>query len=192
MKKIIISLGIFIVLVMGIYSFTNKTIACGWITSCNDQAVGGSVSVQDIQKRLETAVPVPQLDNSLERTNISNRLTLFSNPTKVSYIYLTSYGKVMAFYTVKGKITSGNKRMTPQSVTVDDCGGIMGVGINTSCTSGIGSVEQPELDGTYGTSNPYIYFWTTDGAYVQWNGEYMLSDQPLKLTTTPELIREIK
>ncbi len=167
-----------------------KAEAC-WFCNDNASAVGSSVSVQDIQKKLENAVPIPQLENSLERTNISNRLKLYSDPAKISYIYLTSYGKVMAFYTVKGKVTSGAKRMTPQTLAVDGCGGIAGVGIDNQCT-GSYQVEQPELDGTYGASNPYIYFWTTENAYVQWNGEYMLSDQPLKLTTTPELVRDIK
>ena len=37
-----------------------------------------------------------------------------------------------------------------------------------------------------------IFFFTTEGAYVEWKGDYMMSDQPLKLTTTPELVREIK
>ena len=37
-----------------------------------------------------------------------------------------------------------------------------------------------------------IFFFTTEGAYVEWVGDYMMSDQPLKLTTQPELVREIK
>lgn len=167
----------------------NKAEAC-WFCSSNDGS--SAQAVTDNQKKLEVAVPLPQLENSLERTNISKRLTTFSDPAKVSYIYLTSYGKVMAFYTVKGKITSGSKRLTAQSVTVDGNGEVASVGGNVYDSTGSFTVEQPELDGTYGSSAPYIYFWTTDGVYVQWNGEYMLADQPLKLTTQPELVREIK
>lgn len=36
------------------------------------------------------------------------------------------------------------------------------------------------------------YIFTTEGAYVEWKGDYMMSDQPLKLTTQPELVRQIK
>lgn len=53
-------------------------------------------------------------------------------------------------------------------------------------------VEAPDIDGTYGENVSGIFFFTTDGAYVEWNGEYMMSDQPLQLTDKPALIREIK
>ncbi len=140
--------------------------------------------VQANQQKLATAVPLPNLSNSLERTNISKRLQMFDNPNKVSYIYLVSFGKVMAFYTIKGKVTSGGKRLTSPQQQVDssDCG-------SGNCEL---VMEQPELDGTYGNSAPYIFFWTTDNVYVQWSGEYMEVDQPLQLTTTPELVRTVK
>ena len=32
----------------------------------------------------------------------------------------------------------------------------------------------------------------TDGTYVEWNKGYLLADKPLKLSTPPELVREIK
>lgn len=155
--------------------------ACGSATSLqkNEQE-----SVSSNQRNMEKAVSLPKLQGSLERANIKKRLELFSDENKVSYIYLVSFGKVMSFYTVKGKITSGQKRLTSTQriVSAPDCG-------SGNCNL---IVESPELDGTYGQSSPYIFFWTTDGVYVQWNGEYMLADQPLKLTTQPELIREIK
>lgn len=139
-------------------------------------------SVAENQQIMETAVGLPQLQSSLERANIKRRLELFSDESKVSYIYLISFGKVMTFYTVKGKITSGGKRLTATERLVDGGG---------SYEQNNLIVESPELDGTYGSSAPYIFFWTTDGVYVQWNGEYMLADQPLKLTTQPELVRQI-
>ena len=133
-------------------------------------------AVKDNQQKLAVAVPLPQLNNSLERINIKKRLETFDNPNKVSYIYLVNFGKVMAFYTIKGKITSGNKRLTSDQ-TLNPCDGGE---YNQDCI-----MSAPELDGTYGTSAPYIFFWTTEGVYVQWSGDYMLVDQPLKLTTQP-------
>jgi len=55
-----------------------------------------------------------------------------------------------------------------------------------------GVIPSPAEDGSYGTNGDAVFFFTTDGAYVEWNGSYMLADQPLKLTTQPELVREIK
>jgi hypothetical protein len=140
--------------------------------------------VQSNQDKLVNAVPLPSLKNSLERANIKKRLELFDSPNKVSYIYLVSFGKVMAFYTIKGKVTSSTKRMTSNQKQLGDCGNYSG----SNCTT----IEAPSLDGTYGSSDAYIFFWTTDGVYVQWSGEYMEVDQPLKLSTQPELIQTIK
>jgi len=166
-----------------------KAYACGggWFEvpcdSASGQAEAQRQTVAQTMSKLLAQVPAPQLENSLERQNISKRLTTFSDPAKISYIYLVNYGRVMAYYVVKGKITSGGKRLTPQSQFVDcDKGEFHG-----DCDA-----EAPELDGTYGSSNPYIFFWTTDGVYVQWSGDYMLTDQPLHLSTPPELIRTIK
>lgn len=164
---------------------TPKAEACGFFTSCDtstNQKAAEQESVSATLARLLKAQPAPQLQDSLERANISKRLTTFSDPAKISYIYLTSYGKVMAFYTVKGKITSGSKRLTSPDQLVD----------NGYSSDARYVVQAPELDGTYGSSSDYIYFWTTDGTYVQWNGEYMLADQPLQLTTQPELVRSVK
>ena len=134
-----------------------------------------------------TAVPLPQLDNSLERINIKKRLETFDAPNKVSYIYLINYGRVMAFHTIKGKVTSGGKRLTSTEREVKsdiDCG-------EWNCDH-VSVMEAPELDGSYGNSAPYIFFWDTDGVYHQWSSDYLLVDQPLKLQSVPELIREVK
>lgn len=169
----------------GISFATMKAEACGWFSSCDsatNQKAAEQETVSATLARLANAVPAPRLDNSLERANISKRLTSFADPAKISYIYLVNYGKVMAFYTVKGKITSGQKRLTSPDQLVDD----------SYYQSGQHIVQAPELDGTYGQSSPYIFFWTTDGTYVQWSGDYMLADQPLQLTTSPELVRTVK
>lgn len=186
MKKIIASVFVLAFVITGISQIVPSTAnACGFWSSC-DSATNQQQTEQETVtaqiNRLEGSTPIPKLENSLERQNISKRLTTFSDPAKISYIYLVSYGKVMAFYTVKGKITSGSKRLTANDRQV-----------NTNWSSpDVVVMSSPELDGTYGNSDPYVYFWTTDGTYVQWNGEYMMADQPLQLTTAPELVRTIK
>lgn len=158
---------------------------------CIDTSIPGSPSEQqqvtETHARQVVAVPMPQLDNSLERLNIKKRLETFDEPNKVSYIYLINYGRVMAFYTIKGKVTSGSKRLTSgekQVVSNVDCG-------QYGCDN-VSVMEAPELDGSYGSSAPYIYFWTTENIYVQWSSDYMLVDQPLQLSTQPELTRIVK
>ena len=136
------------------------------------------------QYRLDKAVPPPELKTSLERKNLKRRLELWNNENKIAYIYLINYGKVMDYYTIKGKVSSVNSKLTSGEQIVDDPHGNYDAGSKV--------VESPQLDGSYGTNGDAIFFFTTEGAYVEWRGDYMLSDQPLKLSTPPELYREIK
>lgn len=182
MKKFLIVLGF---LVIGLF-ISNNASACGLFSSCPPRATENSVA-QGVQAKLITAVPVPQLEHSLERENVSKRAQIFNTPDKVSYIYLVSYGKVMAFYTVKGKVSSLQSYMVPTDKIVEYDGRPCHMSAD-----GCFVVAAPDIDGTYGDNVEGIFFFTTEGAYVEWKGDYMMSDQPLKLTTTPELIREIK
>lgn len=136
------------------------------------------------QTRLLEKQPPPKLDWSLERENITKRTNLWNNPNKVSYIYLINYGKVMAFYTIKGKVSSVNSQITnPEQIVYRNAGTNYGSAV---------PLPSPSEDGSYGTNGDAIFFFTTEGAYVEWAGDYMLADQPLKLSTQPELVREIK
>lgn len=159
-------------------------------TGCNLEEVSPSPTAQveqqkteANQKKLLNVQPPVSLDWSLERENINKRTKLWNDPNKVSYIYLVNYGKVMAFYTIKGKVSSVNSQITntEQVVWKDGYQSIAGV-----------TIPSPAEDGSYGTNGDAIFFFTTEGAYVEWAGDYMLVDQPLKLTTQPELIREVK
>ncbi len=135
--------------------------------------------------RLSKIVPSPKLTDTQERRNLVKRLERFNVANKISYIYLVSYGKVMAFYTVKGKVSSVNSMLTCTQQIVDDGQGHYEGRGNTHV------VNSPDLDGSYGSNGDAIFFFTTEDVYVEWPGEYLLSDQPLKLITPPELIRQI-
>jgi len=133
------------------------------------------------------SVEVPKLVSSSERANVAERAKRFDDPNKISYVYFLSYGKVMAFYTAKGKVSSLNSYMTPEEKLVNYEGKNCGWS-SENCYV----MSAPDVDGTYGKNIEGIFFFTTDGAYVEWKGDYMMSDQPLKLTTQPELIRVVK
>lgn len=132
--------------------------------------------------------PIPTLTDSLERQNIAKRAEIFNKANKISYIYLINYGKIMSYFTVKGKVSSLRSYMVPQEKLV--------YGDGTACTSYSSgycySVSAPDIDGSYGENVDGIFFFTTDGAYVEWKGDYMMSDQPLVLTDKPALVRDIK
>ena len=135
-------------------------------------------------ERLVAAVPPPQIKSSQERINLKKRLERFNNPNKVSYIYLINYGKIMAFYTIKGKVSSVNSLLTTpdQIVTMTSGSGLS----ERRFTRHV--VSSPDLDGSYGSNGNAIFFFTTDDTYVEWNGEFMLCDKPLKLSTPPVVV----
>lgn len=165
--------------------------ACGFWTPCG--ATTETTKAQEVTKTVIANIPVPKLTTSSERKNVAKRAEIFNNEDKISYIYLISYGKVMAFYTVQGKVSSLRSYMTPTQKIVtkygNECNYDQGV---CTGTDNVQVVDAPDIDGTYGENVEGIFFFTTEGAYVEWKGEYMMSDQPLKLTTQPELVREIK
>ncbi len=150
-----------------------------------------AAKVEETQKRVQSSVPIPEIKTSAERKNISARAVLFDNESLVTYIYLTSFGKVMAFYPVKGKVSSLNSYLTPLDKIVRGTGDSCNDGDYGSCGQGY-VVSAPDIDGAYGQNAEGIFFFTTEGAYVEWNGDYLVSSQALKLTTQPDLIREIK
>lgn len=189
-KKVLMSLVLVSFMALGLVTSAQA----GWFDWLNspakpvDSFKSDSQKVEETQKRVQQAVPIPELKTSAERQNIARRAKLFDDENKISYIYLVSYGKVMAFYTVKGKVSSLNSYLTPASKLVKYDGSNCNRGASTNCFV----VSAPDIDGAYGENADGIFFFTDSGAYVEWQGDYMMSDQPLKLTQQPELIREIK
>lgn len=129
--------------------------------------------------------PPPRLDRSQERRNLAERLKRFNTDSKVSYIYLVNYGKVMAFYTVKGKVSSVNSLLTTPEQ-------IKSFAHPQRGDHSVVVVASPDLDGSYGTNGDAVFFFTTDDTYVEWRGDYMLCDKPLKLSTPAVLVIEAK
>lgn len=176
------------------------------LSGCSDVAVTNSLgdstkTLEQTQKKLIDTVPVPQINNSQTRKAVAERATVFDAKNKTTYVYLVSFGKVMAFYPVNGQVVSLRSYLTPVEQVVNS-NGVPCVTANRGdngepgCTHGGSSngyvVGTPDIDGTYGDNPDGVFFFTADtNAYVEWKGDYMVSDQPLKLATQPELIRDI-
>ena len=140
-------------------------------------------TAKDLQtRRAESAANSIVFDKNAEIDNIQARLKLTTNPGQIGFVMLMNQsGSPIAYYGVHGKITSSGKRLTnPQTVRKLDCG--------QYCSETLG--ESASDEGTYGRSDPYIYFWDTDGAYHQWNGEYLYSDKPFRTRIEPLVLAE--
>lgn len=143
-------------------------------------------AVEANQARLIKDIPAPQLQTSLERKNLAERLERINQQNMSGFIYLLSYGRVVASYPIRGKVTSLNAYLMGAEQTVRDPNGTM---------DGRQSLlmEQPDFDGAYGKNADGIFFFTADSnAYVEWAGEYLFSDQPLRLNQEPLMVREVK
>jgi len=138
---------------------------------------------EDNQQRLIKAVPAPRLQTSLERKNLVRRLERINKEDSISYIYLISFGKVIAYYPVSGKVSSLNSYLTAMERIEK-----VYVGNGSQAVT----LEAPDQDGSYGSNAEGVFFFTTEGAYVEWHGEYLWADQPLKITQPPELVQMVR
>lgn len=120
-----------------------------------------------------------------EQRQVKRRVEEDNKPGAIKHLYVISAmsGQVIIYSTVKGKVTSSGKRLTPTSVS---SGGDFPDSIPVEL--GGRTYHTPEVlqdDGTYGSSISYLYWWDTQGRYHQHyvsGGQIIhLSDQPLQV-----------
>lgn len=118
-----------------------------------------------------------------EIENVRRRLEITSDPNLLGYIVLLNEaGQPILYEGVRGKVTSGGKRLTPQN----EVRTVSTLGNNGGQHSVV--VAAPSDEGTHGSSNPYIFYWSTGGEYRQWTGHYLYSTQPIRLRVEPLVI----
>lgn len=142
---------------------------------------------ETIQKQLTDSQPQPQLDFSLERDNLIQRVERWNDPNKLSYIYLLGEnGNVVGYFPMKGKVSSVNSALSAPEQLVDDP--------NTRWKENSQSqiLSSPQEDGSYGENGDAIFFFLTDGTYMEWAGSYLLSDEPIKLNVEPIMTYDVQ
>lgn len=124
---------------------------------------------------------------TIEQKNIIERLQRDNDLGSLKHLYVISSfsGDVMEYSTVKGKVTSGGKRLSPKTVN--------GIGTNSPGYSNnvhIGGTlyttdEVLDDGGAYGESMSYVYWFDAQGNYHQYfpsGGTYLhISDKPLRI-----------
>jgi hypothetical protein len=121
-----------------------------------------------------------QFNGNAEIDNIKWRLELTSKPGVVGYIMLLNEsGSPILYETVVGKITSGSKRLTAPSRWWR----------HSQDRDVIGPA--PSDEGTWGSSNEYVFYRTAAGEYRQWNGKYLYSDKPFRLRVEPLIVQQV-
>jgi len=153
--------------------------------------VGGSYSyeikaTEKNQLNLVKTQPPFQMESSLERANLIQRYQYLNDENNVHHVYLMSNdGKVVSYFVAQGKVSSVNSKLTndAQIVASQQC-----LDETSACFK---TVESPQMDGSYGTNGDAIFFFTTDGSYVEWNGKYVVSEEPLNIQTAISLEQQV-
>lgn len=161
-------------------------VGCGTTSSGEDR--NNTAKVGD---KLAASQPTPSdIEYSLERYNLIKRAywvngmrdkarTLPSPIADMPLGYVTLFtesGDVIGQFTIDGKVTSLNSFLTPDS---------------ESYSAGDWTVDWlPDVDGSYGENDNGIFFFTTDGKYVEWTGTYLYSDIPFNVKDT--VLKEVK
>lgn len=162
------------------------------LTSCEMSCSEKTNTQKDVAKQrsvaneLAQSQPTPtDIDYSLERYNLIRRAYWVNGMKEkanslpcpvekpLGYVYLISMGTVIAQFTVDGKVTSLAKYLTPDYYYE-----------YISSSWGYGQSEMADVDGCYGNEVDGIFFFTTDGKYIQWSGDYLYSDIPFSAKET--------
>ena len=139
--------------------------------------------------------PAPtDLDYSLERYNIIRRAYWVNGQREkanslqcevekpLGYIVLFSEaGAVVGNFIVDGKVSSLNSYLFPAQTDYDWSGDTVGSDYGASSSSSVYTVENPGIDGAYGQNVTGIFFFTTDGKYIEWTGDFLYSDIPFEV-----------
>lgn len=130
-----------------------------------------------------------------EQRNVKRRIELDNKPGVIKHLYVISpySGQALFYSTVKGKVTSSGKRLTPYTVAA----GAVRVGDVTYHNQGFavkvgGSREYTgevlQDDGTYGSSVEYIYWFDSRDNYHQ---HYVSGGQIVHISDHPIPIKSV-
>ena len=159
------------------------------MTGCEVEATGtyaDTINTMNAADRLQANQPTPtDIEYSLERYNLTRRAywvngqrekanALVCPVTKpLGYVVLlTESGSVVGKFTVDGKVSSLNSFLTPDSEYYE---------YNTGATHSCYNNWLADVDGSYGENDNGVFFFTTDGKYVEWSGIYLYSDIPFEV-----------
>ena len=160
------------------------------LTGCSEYMPTGSA--QDVANTKAAANTIQgnqttptDLKYSLERYNLIRRAYWVNGQREkanalpceiekpLGYIVLFSGSAVVGSFVVDGKVSSLNSYLTPDSEYFEIApGGNSSTHYNNWLA---------DVDGTYGQNDSGIFFFTPDGKYIEWSGDYLYSDIPFKV-----------
>lgn len=130
---------------------------------------------------------------TMEQENVQKRLQEDNKPGSLKHLYIISAmsGDVLLYSTVRGKVTSSGKRLTPYVVAALDGQAIDREHAGIPVSIGGSTKYTPEVlqdDGTYGSSIEYIYWWDSKGVYHQ---HYVTGGQIVHVSSAPMRVGKV-
>lgn len=163
----------------------SKFIGCNYQVSDRKKDVGNTINAADT---LQGNQPTPtDIEYSLERYNLIRRAYWVNGQREkanslpceiekpLGYIVLFNGNVVVGSFVVDGKVSSLNSFLTPDSEYYEQV-----------ISDGNGFTVSPnewlaDVDGSYGSNDNGIFFFTPDGKYIEWTGTYLYSDIPFEV-----------
>jgi hypothetical protein len=184
----------FISIAMVAVLFSALSVGCEYDDSSIRQDTERTISAAN---NLQSNQPTPtDINYSLERYNLikraywvnGNREKANTLPCEIEkplgYIVLFDKGVIFGKFIVDGKVSSLNSYLTPDSEYYEkDISGRTSIADNAWLA---------DIDGSYGSNDNGIFFFTTDGKYVEWSGDYLYSDMPFEVDEPVLTIKEDK
>jgi hypothetical protein len=160
--------------------------------SCEDNPIVHPPSSSSGVAKATASVQTDLQGHTTEQNNIIARYQEDNKPGSIKHLYvLSAYsGQVLIYSTVKGKVTSSGKRLTP--ITVVDGGGqyyhdSYGFPVNIGGHDAR-TAEVLQDDGTYGSSVEYIYWFDSKGVYHQ---QYITGGMIVHISNQPIAIKSV-
>lgn len=165
MKKNILCCLTFVLLSISCYSFD--------FFGIDSTAHKTDKTAEESASRAMSSVEIPVIKNFQERKMVAKWYKTWDTPSVMTYIYIVSYGTVLGYYVCNGKPISTQSYLIPEDYSEFHSNG--------------GTVirQAQDLDGTYGSNNPGIRFFTASGIAVEWGGSgasYLFSNAKLPLS----------
>lgn len=164
------------------------------LSGCEElEPTGAQKNIKDTQTvtdELTSAQNTPtDINYSLERYNLIRRAYWVNGqrekanalPCEVEkplgYIVLFSGNMTVGRFVVDGKVSSLNSFLSPDYIEKYHSNG------------GVVNTQLADVDGSYGENDSGIFFFTPDGKYIEWTGDYLYSDIPF-IIENPVLLVE--
>lgn len=146
-------------------------------------------SASGVQIATVGQIPLSAEGQTVEQKNIIDRIKADNDPGSLKHLYVISAysGQTILYSPVRGKVTSGGKRLTPAriegSVDTTDLPSLKIAGHRYYVS------DLPSEDGTYGsTSADYLFWFTPDGRYHQ---HYLSGGQIVHVSDSPMSVKGV-